>query len=433
MGSRGLRPVLAGLAVIMLCALLGACGSGSSAGGASGGGSSGSGALTIADFSPFSGPNATYGFLEQAGCAAAVKLINQQGGVMGHQLNCRIVDSRGDPADAVPAAQQMLATTSNLVAIVDADSGVLTSTVPLFDQAHVPDMSVGGDIPFDTNKYPYFWRTIPGDDVNGYALAAYVKFKTPYTKVASMFANDQAAQGNVPGLAAGAKKLGLNVPITESLAVDQQTYETEIQRMKSAGAQVLASETDPQSAGVLFGEMKQAGSLVPGVLTSGTTGTDYDKAMTAVIGAKTFTNNFVRVIQFAPSSGPAHKTWAQALKSIGNSVRGAPEDIDQIYSEIPYDNTVQIALAMLAAHSTDRTKINEFIPKVVQGSTVVHTFAEGKAALAAGKTIDFVGVEGQVSFDKYHNSQGQWGAFRPLSNKLVAVLTAKQVAQAKGQ
>jgi branched-chain amino acid transport system substrate-binding protein len=425
--------------MVMLCALLAACGSSSGAGGAGGGGSSGgggsagSGALTIADFSPFSGPNATYGFLEQAGCAAAVKLINQQGGVMGHQLNCQIVDSRGDPADAVPAAQQMLATTSNLIAIVDADSGVLTSTVPLFNQAGVPDMSVGGDIPFDKNKYPYFWRTIPGDDVNGYALAAYVKFNTSYTKVASMFANDQAAQGNVPGLAAGAKKLGLTVPITESLAVDQQTYETEIQRMKSAGTQVLASETDPQTAGVLFGEMKQAGTLIPGVLTSGTTGTDYDKAMTAAIGAKAFEDNYVRVIQFAPSTGPAYKAWVKALKSIGNSVRGAQANVNQIYSEIPYDNTVQIALAILAAHSTAKAKINEYIPKVVSGTTVVHTFEQGKAALAAGKTIDFVGVEGQVSFDKYHNSQGQWGAFRPLTNKLVGVLTAKQVAQAKGQ
>ena len=28
----------------------------------------------------------------------------------GHKLTCTIVDSRGDPADAVPAAQQMLAT-----------------------------------------------------------------------------------------------------------------------------------------------------------------------------------------------------------------------------------------------------------------------------------------------------------------------------------
>jgi branched-chain amino acid transport system substrate-binding protein len=429
MRSRLLRSAVAACVVAILGAALASCGSG----GGGGGGSSKGATLNIADFSPFSGPNATYGFLEQAGCAAGVNLIDQEGGVMGHKLNCQIVDSRGDPADAVPAAQQMLATMSNLVGIVDADSGLLTSTVPLFDQAHIPDLSVGGDIPFDKNHFQYFWRTIPGDDVNGYALAAYIKFKTRYIRVASMFANDQAAQGNVPGLASGARTLGLGVPVTESLAVDQQTYETEIQRMRSANPQVIAMESDPQTAGVLYGEMKQAGSLIPGVLTSGTTGTDFDKAMVAAIGSSTYTGNFVRVIQFAPSTGPAWQTWDKALKTVGSSVRGAPGDANQIYSEIPYDNVIMLALAMLEAHSTDPLKINSYIPKVTQGSTVVHTYAEGRAALAAGKTIDFVGVEGQVNFDKYHNSAGQWGAFRPLSNKLVAVLSAKQVAQAQGR
>lgn len=419
----------------MLCALLAACGSSSTGGAATGGGATGSGGgstLTIANFDPFSGPNSAYGFFEQAGCVTATKLINAEGGVLGHKLTCQIVDSRGDPADAVPAAQQMLATSSNLVGIVDQDSGLLTSTVPLFNAAHIPDMSIGGDIPFDHNHYPYFWRTIPGDDVAGYALAAYVKLRTPYKRVASMFTNDQSAQGNVPGLAAGARNLGLTIPITESLAVAQPTYETEIQRMHSANPQALAMESDPQTAGVFFGELKQAGALIPGVLTSGTVGVNFDQAVSSAIGKPTYEKYFVRVLQYAPSAGPAWETFSKGLTSIGNSVRDAQTAHTQIYTEIPYDNTNMLALAMLAAHSTKPTVFNSYIPKITQGSTVVRTYAQGKAALAAGKTIDYVGVERQVTFDQYHNSQGEWGAFQPITNKLIATLSAKDVAQAEG-
>jgi branched-chain amino acid transport system substrate-binding protein len=430
MSHRSRRRLGAAATTATLCLILAACGSSSSNGG---GGGSGSGPLTIANFNPFSGPNAAYGFFEQAGCVAGTHVINQQGGVMGHQLTCQIVDSRGDPADAVPAAQKMLATTSNLVAIVDQDSGLLTSTVPLFDAAHIPDMSIGGDIPFDKNHYQYFWRTVPGDDVAGYALAAYVKLKTPFTRIASMFTNDQSAQGNVPGLASGARNLGLSVPVTESLAVDQTSYETEIQKMKAANPQVFAMESDPQSAGVLFGQMKQAGALLPGVLTSGTVGVNFDRAAVAAIGASTYENNFVRVVQYAPSTGLAWQTWKKALDEIASQVRNASSDANEIYSEIPYDNVNTLALAMLAAKSTEPTKFNSFIPKVTQGTTVVHTFAEGKAALAAGKTIDYVGIQGQVTFDQYHNSQGQWGAFHPIKNKLAAVLTAAEVAKAEGR
>ncbi len=50
-----------------------------------------------------------------AGCIPAANLINQAGGVLGHQVQCIAVDTRGDPADAVPAAQKLIATTQNLM------------------------------------------------------------------------------------------------------------------------------------------------------------------------------------------------------------------------------------------------------------------------------------------------------------------------------
>src|SRR5579859_7987245 len=173
-----LRRFLIGMAAVLVAALTG-CGS-----------SSGQ-TLTIANFDPFSGPDANYGFTEQAGCVPAVNLVNQAGGLFGKKLTCAVVDDRGDPADAVPAAQKLLGTTANLLAVVDSNSGLLSATTPLFNAAHVPELSLGGDVPFDKSTYPYFWRTIPGDDVNGYAVAAYIKSKTAYRRVASMFSAEE--------------------------------------------------------------------------------------------------------------------------------------------------------------------------------------------------------------------------------------------------
>ena len=65
--------------------------------------------------------------------------------------------------------------------------------------------------------------------------------------------------------------------------------------------------------------------------------------------------------------------------------------------------------------------------------TIVHTFAEGKAALGAGKTIDYVGVEGQIHFDRYQNSAGVWASLEPITNKPLAVLTPAQVSAAEGR
>ena len=425
---RRLRAIALGLSLACAIALTACASSGSGSGGNT------SGRLEIANFDPFSGPNSAYGFYEQSGCVPAVNLINADGGVLGHKFYCQIVDSRGDPADAVPAAQQMLAASSNLVAIVDQDSGVLTATVPLFNSSQITDLSLGGDISFDHSHYQYFWRTIPGDDVAGYSFAAYLKNDTKYIRVASVFTNDQSAQGNVPGLLKGSNNTHLTIAVNETLALDQTSYETEIQRIIAAHPQVMVLESDPQTAGVFFSELKQANALMPTVLTSGTVGTSFDKAMIAAIGRADYLKYFVRVVQFAPSTGYAWSVYNKALAAAGKSgqVKNPSQFAGSIYSEDPYDNVNMIALAMLAAHSTKPTAYNPYIAKVTHGSTIVHTFAQGKAALAAGKSIDYVGVEGQVHFDQYQNSAGVWGVFQPLTNKLIKVLPANLVSAAEG-
>ena len=70
--------------------------------------------LTIADVAPFTGPDAALGPTYLVSCDAAANAINKAGGVLGHKLGCKSVDTRGDPADAVPAVRQMYASTSNL-------------------------------------------------------------------------------------------------------------------------------------------------------------------------------------------------------------------------------------------------------------------------------------------------------------------------------
>ena len=387
--------------------------------------------LEIAVFSPFSGPNAVYGYFNYDGCVPAASLVNKAGGVLGHQIYCQIVDDRGDPADAVPAAQSMIAGSSHLVGEIDGNSGLLSATVPLISKAKIVELSVGGDAALDKSTYPYFWRTTPGDDQAGYALAAYIKFHTPYTKVAGVFANDVAAQGNVPGLVAGAKRLGLTLVSNQAIALDQTSYETEVQRLIASHPQVIATESDAQTAGVFLANLKQAGGLKPLVGTSGTVGNDYNKAASAALGAKTFEKGFVRVIQFTATSGPAYKIWSPELFA-APGLKDKASLVTGFGPEVSYDHVTMEALAMVAAHSFVGSVYNSYIPKIVSGKTIVHSFAEGKAALAAGKTIDFVGLEGQVTFNQYHNSAGVWSADDPVTNASEKTISSQDLAKALG-
>ena len=399
--------------------------------GTSGAAASSSYKLEIAVFSPFTGPNGEYGYFNYDGCVPAVNLINKAGGIEGHQLYCQIVDDRGDPADAVPAAQNMISASSHLVGEIDGNSGLLSATVPILCKAKLVELSVGGDPAYDKNRCAYFWRTTPGDDQAGYALAAYIRFDTPYRKVGAVFADDVAAQGNVPGLVAGAKNLGLTIVNQQKVPLDQPSYATEVQQLKAAHPQVITTESDPQTAGVFLANLKQAGALTPLVGTSGTVGNDYNTAATSALGSSEFVKDFVRIIQFTATSGPAYSVWAPALNA-APGIKNKSSLVTGFGPEVSYDHVTMEALAMLAAHSTVGSVYNAYIPKIIQGKVIVHTFAQGKAALAKGETIDFVGLEGQVAFNQFHNSAGIWSADNPVSNATEKTISAADMAKALG-
>lgn len=388
--------------------------------------------LTVAVFDPFSGPNAGYGYGELAGCAPAVSVIDQHGGVLGHPLKCKIFDNRGDPADAVPAAEKMLLT-SGIVGIITSDSGLAPTTVPYFERAKKTALSAAGDNSLNKSRYKYFWRILPADDVEGFALAAWAHLKG-YKRIASVFGNDVAAQGNVPGLVGGSKHLGVKITTNQAIASDQTTYETEVTKLRSGKPQAIAMESDPQTAAVLLGELKQAGSLLPVIGTPGDSTVDWKKAVKGAIGASDYKKYVTIVNNYARQTGPLWSAWDRALLGVCSQVPNCHTFVTTYYSENAYDAANVMALAMIEAHSTSASVYNPFIRKVTQpssGASIVHTFAQGKAALAKGHHIQYIGLTGEWLFDKYQNNPGIFAGFQGLTTHLLNIMTARDLLVAE--
>src|SRR5262249_40285184 len=114
-------PFAAAAAGSVLSLVLAACGGSSSSGSSGSSGASGAkpgATLTVADVAPFSGPDAALGPTYLATCYGATSAINADGGVLGHKLTCKSVDTRGEPADAVPPGNQLFASTPNPAPVI---------------------------------------------------------------------------------------------------------------------------------------------------------------------------------------------------------------------------------------------------------------------------------------------------------------------------
>lgn len=388
--------------------------------------------LVVGEFNPFSGPTASFGPEMVAGCVPAIRLINANGGVLGHDMSCVEEDTRGDPADAVPAAAKMMATESSLIGVLGPSSDEAAATVPLLDTGHVPMFADTGQAIFDHNKYSYFWRITPADDVKGYAMALWAH-KAGYTRAAAVFGNDAGAQSDVPTLVRAFTKLGGKIVYDKPFALDQSSYRAEIETILSTHPQVIFTEVDPQTAGTFLSELQQLHGLLPVIGTEVTLQAPWLKAVNSAIGGTAMAKYFEGMQPYAPPSGTAWHTFNGALMASSSEVPDPSQWNSDPYSMTYYDGVNVMALAMIAAHSTSPTVFNRDIPKVTEpghGKVVVYSFAAGKAALLKGKSIQYVGAGGPIVFNRWHNSTGAFEAARYVKGHvdLVGSVSAAQIA-----
>ncbi len=404
------------LATGICAAALAVAGCGSSSGGGSGGGSGGASAgstLTVADVAPFTGTDAALGPTYLVSCDAATNAINQAGGVNGHKLSCKAVDTRGDPADAVPAVRQMYASTSNLGLVIGCTSDEAASVVPVFTANKTISFCMTGQSEFDHIKFPYFYRLVPPDLSESYAMVAMAQNRG-YKRIAMAFGNDIGSQTFVGPAKAAIKKANMSLVANETLDLSANTFRTEAAAIVAAKPDVILTEALGPTEASFLSEVKQlnGGKIIPVIGTSATISPDWFKSVSAAIGGGTLASSFTADNLVTESTGPAFQAFSTAIGAEKGKV-GSTGDFST-YLTAPgavhlYDGINLAALAMLASHSTSPTVYGPFIEKIgngVPGATVVNSFAQGAAAIKSGKQIRYEGPGGPTSFDAYHDSAG---------------------------
>ncbi len=421
---RGKRSTAVGLALVAGIGLA-ACGTSNVSSSGTGGGGSGKGPVVEAAVIAYTGTNAFEGGVTDSGVYPAMYEINKAGGILGHQLNIETVDTRGDPADALPAAQKLLATTSNLVGITGAGTTSGPTLIPLFNSNKMVVMSSAGEAKYDRSAYQYFWRLVPPDPANGEAMALWAQ-KHGFTRIAAVFGTDSGSQGDLPGVLQGISRIHAKLVANVSLTPDQPSYRAEVEQVLAAHPQVIMTESDGATAATFFGEMKQLGQLVPIYGTQGTVTNSWLNPVRGAIGASNFQKYYTAIVGGTPKPSPAVQAFVQGVKAETSKVPSpASQWFGNPYAQAFYDGVIVQALAMQAAKSTTPSVYNNYIMKVTApgaGKEKVYTFAQGKAALAAGKQIQYIGASGPVLFDKYHNSFGNEAAESLSANGTPTVL-----------
>ena len=401
---------LATIGAVALAATLAACGSSSSSGGIPSGQK-----IVFADVAPFSGPDAALGPTYLVSCEGTTAAINKAGGVLGHQVSCTSADTRGDPADAIPAVQSLLARTHNLELVIGCTSDEAAAVVPVLNSHKTVMFCMTGQSEFDSKHFDYFYRLVPPDLAESYAMTVIAQ-QLGYKKIALAFGNDIGSQTFIQPAISAIKKAGMTLVANESLDLNATTFRTEAEAIVQAHPDAIMTEALGSADPTLFSEIKQlnGGQVIPIIGTSAAISPDFFTSSAAAIGASDFASNFHADNLVTATSGPAYQAFTQALLAVKGQVQGAQTGDFTTYFTAPgavhlYDGMNLAALAMIAAGSADVAKWKPFLTSIgdgVPGAVTVSSFAEGVAALKAGKQIRYVGPGGPTSFDSFHDSPG---------------------------
>ena len=400
--------------------LLAACGTTSP----STGGKQPTGPVSMGVLSCFTGSLSSLGAAMLQGSQLAQKAINDAGGILGQKLMLSHADTQCDEADSVPAVRKLLSD-SNVVGIIGPETQEINAVAPIVSAAKIPDQFQGGSTVFDHNANAYLWRDSPSDSQLGVAMALYA-YQKGYRSAGLLFYSDIAAQTFSDPITATWQKLGGTIAIRiTDLAPAQTSYRSQVQRVIAAHPDVIFTQTDAPTAGVLFKNFKELNNLaIPFVGTDVTGGDDYLKAITYPV---------------------AHD---HLISIYGTSVSGAATDeFNKIFAAMfpgpdqplananyAYDSVISQALAVVKANSINGPDINSAMTAVTNPpGTACYTYKTCLDLVKAGTKINYEGASGPLDYNTYHNVFGPYGAWQQTlagQQQIVQTMTAAQLAAA---
>jgi ABC-type branched-subunit amino acid transport system substrate-binding protein len=187
---------------------------------------------------PLSGPLAAAGKSIKDSYNAGANLLNQQGGIEGHQIQIIAINDQGDPAIAVASAKQLV---SQGVIFEDyvGFSSTIDQTIPIFDKAQIPMIDEDqSDVYHDPKTYPYFFSPLQSDSAM-MQMEAEAARALGKTKVVILNDTTPISQNWVAEFKAYAQEAGITVADTITYPVTSVDVSTQVQQAKATGADTV--------------------------------------------------------------------------------------------------------------------------------------------------------------------------------------------------
>jgi branched-chain amino acid transport system substrate-binding protein len=199
---------------------------------------------------PFSGPASAYASIGKTQ-AAYFNMINEQGGVNGRKINLIQYDDAYSPPKAVEQIRKLVESDEVLLTFQMIGTPSNAAVQKYLNTKKVPQLfaATGASRFTDPKNFPWTLAFNPNYFVEGRIYGQYILKQYPNAKVGVLYQNDDLGRDYLNGIKSGLGDKAATMVVAEaSYEVSDPTVDSQILKLKSAGADVLFSASTPKFA-----------------------------------------------------------------------------------------------------------------------------------------------------------------------------------------
>lgn len=358
--------------------------------------------LKVGALLPLTGDLQAYGESSRNGINLAASEINDAGGVLGEPMVIEIADTQTEPQSGVDAAQRLVSL-QGVSAIVGALSSGVTIPVASSVSASegIPQISGASTSPVmtDLEDNDFLFRTTPSDAFQGTALAEVAADKD-MDSVGILYINNDYGEGLADAFTESFEAAGGEVVGRTGYEPGLSSYRGELSQV-SDGESPLLLIGYPENGQTILRQALEGAHFSEFLFTDGMK----SPQIVENLGAQ-YLNGSAGTVPQARGDTDAAQHFRDAYEANYGELPPVP------YIDTAYDAVYTIALAAVAADSTDPVDIRDHLRAINDPDGEVvgpGDFAEAADLLNAGEAVNYEGASGSVNYDANGDVAGTFG------------------------
>jgi ABC-type branched-subunit amino acid transport system substrate-binding protein len=217
--------------------------------------------IKIGQTVPFSGPASAYATIGKAQ-AAYIKMINDQGGVNGRKINLIQYDDAYSPPKAVEQVRKLVEGDEVLLTFQIIGTPSNAAAQKYLNAKKVPQLfaATGASKFTDPKNFPWTLGFNPNYFTEGRIYGQYILREHPNAKVGILYQNDDLGKDYLNGIKAGLGDKAATMIVAEaSYEVSDPTIDSQILKIKDAGADLFFSASTPKQAAQAIKKIAELG------------------------------------------------------------------------------------------------------------------------------------------------------------------------------